>query len=335
MNRHRSARIGVVVNPTAGRGHGLDAGRRAVTLLDAAGHDVVNLSATTAAGALENARAAVRGTRPEAAGGPVDALVVVGGDGMTHLGVNAVAGTTVPLGLVAAGSGNDAARELGLPVRDVRTGVRALLDALAAGPRTIDAASVVALGAGADGTGGTEGGAPARWFCGVLSAGLDAAVNARANEIRWPRGRASYVRAVGSELRRFAPYGYRVTTEDRTWDSPGTLVAVANGPAIGGGIRIAPGALFDDGLLDVVVAAPFGRLRAASIFPGMYRGRHLGVEGIESFRARRVTLEPTGAGALPPEAFADGERIGPLPLRVEVVPGALRVLAPPVGAARP
>ncbi|BDZ43622.1 hypothetical protein GCM10025865_29210 [Paraoerskovia sediminicola] len=336
-------RLGVVVNPTAGGGRGLRTGREAIRLLDAAGHDVVNLSATTAAGALGNARSAVRhrstgaGTGTGTGAGergpvmstpapvgapvaaPIDALVVVGGDGMVHLGVNAVAGTGVPLGIVATGSGNDSASVLGLPVRDVPASAVAIARGLEGGPRVVDAGHVRS----ADGR--------ETWFCGALSAGLDAAINARANALTWPGGPARYVRAAASELRGFVPYGYRIVADDRVWESPGTLVAVANGPRIGGGIRIAPTAVIDDGLLDVVVAAPFGRLRVARIFPGLYRGRHLAVEGVQTFRARRVTIEPTTAGAPPPVAFADGETVGALPVTVEVRPGALHVLAPRSG----
>ncbi|GII99113.1 diacylglycerol kinase [Sediminihabitans luteus] len=300
--------LGLVVNPTAGRGRGRAAGQRTATILRAAGHAVVDLSAADAATALDAARAAVHAHT-------IDALVVVGGDGMVHLGANAVAGTDVPLGLVATGTGNDAARELALPVRDVPAAVATLLDALAHGrTRPLDA------GLARTATGD-------RWFVGVLSAGLDAAVNARANTLTWPRGRARYVRAVALELARFRPYGYRIVSDERTWDAPGTLVAVANGPAIGGGIRIAPTAAFDDGWLDVVLAAPFSRARVVTIFPGMYRGTHLRVRGVHTFRTRAITLEATHAGAPPPHAFADGERLGPLPVRVEVVPGALHLLA--------
>lgn len=302
-------RIGLVVNPTAGRGRGGRAGAAAHGLLRAGGHDVVDLSGPSLAHATDRARAGVLDG--------LDALVVVGGDGMVHLGVNVVAGTGLPLGVVAAGTGNDIARTLGLPRGDVAAAVARIERGLAHGARNIDAARV-----------GPPGRPAQEWFVGVLSCGLDAAVNARANTLRRPRGHARYVRALLAELGRFRPYGYRVTSDGVVWESAGSLVAVANVPWFGGGLQIAPDARPDDGLLDVVVAGPLGRAEVVRVFPGIYRGRHVHHPQVRIERARHVLIEPMAAlGAAAPAAFADGERIGPLPLQVEVVPGALRVLA--------
>jgi len=344
--------VALVVNPTAGRGRGRAAGERTARALRDAGHDVVDLSAPSLPLAQESADAAVRGgTGGGAAHG---ALVVVGGDGMVHLGVNATAGTGVPLGVVAVGTGNDFAHAVGLPTGRADRCVDALLAALgAAGAdpavRAVDAGRVT----------GEHLGAP-HWYAGVLSAGIDAAVNAHANAATWPRGRARYARSALAELSRYRPYGYRVTVRGvpvgddvpdvlagapllrdghRTgagadahdggtlvWESPGALVSVANGPRFGGGVRIAPDAALDDGLLDLVVAGAFGRWGATRVFPGMYAGRHLAHPAVGTLRATSVTISPTAAGAPPPHAFADGEHLGPLPVRVDVAPGAVRVL---------
>ncbi len=300
--------LGLVINPTAGRGRGTRAGRRVHELLGARGHKVEDLSAATLAQATDRARAAaVQG---------LDALVVVGGDGMVHLGVNVVAGTGLPLGVVAAGTGNDIARSLGLPRGDVEASVAAIEHGLLDGPRRVDAVRV-----------GSPVHAAHEWYLGVLSCGFDAAINARANQMTWPRGSGRYVRALAAELGRFRPYGYRVTLDDSVWESAGTLVAVANIPWIGGGLKIAPDAVVDDGLLDVVVAGPFTKPGVVRIFPGIYQGRHVGHPAVDIRRSRSVLIEPlTALGPVPPVAFADGERVGPLPLRVTVDPGALSVL---------
>ncbi|WP_404822043.1 diacylglycerol/lipid kinase family protein [Oerskovia rustica] len=318
---------------------------RTLALLREAGHHVLDLSAPNAPLALENARDAV------ASGMQVDALVVVGGDGMVHLGVNAVAGTGIPLGVVAAGTGNDFAAALDLPVHDVPAAVGILLDALSARRAGTGGVRVVAAPPAAphDPPHPPRPRPPGggRWFCGVLSAGLDAAVNAHANALTWPRGSAKYVRAVASELARFRPYGYRITADlapgtapdmpdmpnmpddvahPFVWTSPGTLVAVANGHRFGGGVQIAPDARIDDGLLDLVTAGPLTRLGAARIFPGMYQGKHVHHPAVDLRKVTSVLLEATDAGRPPPPAFADGERISHLPVRVTVVPGALHVL---------
>lgn len=300
--------VGLVVNPTAGTGQGTRVGRRAARLLARAGHDVHELSAPTAAAARERARAAV-------ADG-VDALVVVGGDGMVHLGVNAVAGTDVPLGIVAVGTGNDVARALGLPRDDVDKAVAVVDRGLRTGAGRVDAMRARSVG--------TD---EARWCAGVLSCGLDAAVNARANTLTWPSGHLRYLRALLPELAAFRPYGYHVDVDGQGWTSPGTLVAVANTPWIGGGVPIAPDAVPDDGLLDVVLAGEFTRSGTLGIFPRLYRGRHVDDPRVQVLRGRRVRVEPaTDHGRHPPRAFADGEHVGPVPVEIEVVPGALGVL---------
>jgi len=302
-------RIGVVVNPTADRGRGAGAGQHTIAALRRRGHVVDDLSA----GSLEAATAHAR----HAAVGGLDALVVVGGDGMAHLGANVVADTGLPLGIVAAGTGNDIARALGLPRQDVVASISAIEHGLAAGARPIDAVSV-----------GSPSHSAREWYLGVLSCGIDAAVNARANAQTWPRGSARYVRAVIAETRQFRPYGYRVTLDDLVWESAGSLVAVANGPWIGGGVKIAPDARLDDGLLDVVLAGPFTRAGIVRIFPGMYTGRHVRHPAVKVFRSTTVLIEPILAlGLEPPAAYADGERLGPVPLAARVHPGAVHVLA--------
>ncbi len=302
------SQIGLVVNPTAGHGRGRAAGRRAHDGLVAAGHTVTDLSAPTLAQATDAARAAA------VAG--LDALVVVGGDGMTHLGVNVVAGTDLPLGIVASGSGNDIARCLGLPVHDVPAALAAVGRGLADGPRQVDAAQVRAAGTVAF-----------EWYVGVLSCGIDAAVNARANQMRFPPGLGKYLRALAVELVGYRPYGYRLVHDGVTEDFAGPLVAVANTGAFGGGIKIAPHARPDDGRLDVLWAGRLGLGRVLTLLPRLFAATHLRHPQVHTVTARQVHIAPLpDCGPVPPVAYADGERIGPLPLDVRLVPGALRLL---------
>jgi diacylglycerol kinase (ATP) len=302
--------VGLVVNPTAGKGRGTRVHSRVAGALAAVGLEPVDLSGADVERAVGNARAGL--TRG------LDALVVVGGDGMVHLGVNALAGTGVPLGIVAVGSGNDVARDLDLPVGDVEASVAVVRDALAdpAGVRRLDAVAV-----------SRPGGPTAHWYMASLSCGLDAAVNERANTMSWPAGGARYVRALLAELGSFRPYGYRVTLDGQVWQGEGTLVVVANTPSFGGGMRIAPDAEPDDGLLDVVLARGLSRTALLRLFPRIYPGTHLTHPAVEVRRARSVLVEPLEAvGARPPTAFADGERLDDLPLQCDVHPGAVGVL---------
>ena len=293
-------RLGLIVNPTSGKNTGARIGSEALTLLRAAGAEIVDLSAVDARGATERGREAI-------ASGAVDAVVVAGGDGMVHLGANLCAGTGVPLGVVAAGTGNDIARELGLPVRDAAEAVERIL---AGRTRTVDAARHV-LPTGEE-----------RWFVGVLAAGFDAVVNERANGWRWPKGPMRYNLAIVRELPVFRPIPYVLELDGERRDLDAMLVAVGNGPAYGGGMRVVPDASFDDGLLDVLVLNEIPVREFIRVFPRVRTGGHVTHPAVEVHRARTVSLAATGI-----VSYADGERFAPLPITLEVVPGALTVLA--------
>jgi diacylglycerol kinase (ATP) len=334
-------RLGVVVNPTAGKGWARAVGGDVVETLAGDGHDVLDLSGRNADLALEHAHRAV-------ADG-LDALVVIGGDGMVHLGVQATAATGTPLGIVAVGTGNDFAAVVGLPVRDASAGRSALRIALEAGTmRSVDAIEVTGPGVRRP-----HGDAPhARWCAGAVSAGLDAAVNARANAMLRPRGSSRYTLAALAEIAAFRAWSYTLELEGvvddgglvleplpdgrRTWTGRAAMVTAANTPQIGGGIRVTPDASPTDGLLDLLVATVRTRAAAAAIFPTMFSGRHVARRDVHVARARAVTIRPgpsAGSDGEPPlpAAHADGEHLGTLPLRAAVRPGALRLLAPPVG----
>ncbi|WP_193606922.1 diacylglycerol kinase [Nocardioides lijunqiniae] len=287
-------RIALLANPTAGGGKGARMAEAALARLRSRGHDVQALQGRDADEALDIAKAAV-------ADG-VDALVVVGGDGMVHLGVQAVARTGVPLGVVPAGTGNDVARYADLPRTDPVAAVDRLL---AWRPRTLDLA--VSQG---------------RYFTTVMAAGFDAVVNERANRMTWPRGQMRYNLATLAELRTLQPLDYTLDLDGTVLRVPAVLVAIGNGPSFGGGLRIAEGALLDDGLLDVVVIKPIGRLELVRTYPRLFRGTHTTHRQYERHRVRRVTVAAPGI-----VGYADGERFGPLPLTIESVPGALILLS--------
>lgn len=293
-------RVALLVNPTSGVGRGGRVGAELAERLLAAGHEVLDVSEQTAEAAHRHAREAVR------AG--ADVLAVVGGDGMVHLGADVCAGTECALGIVAAGTGNDVARALRLPVHDAQRSAEVIARGVA---RPVD------LGRHVDAEGRTH------WFAGVLAAGFDALVNERANRLRWPQGRPRYLLAVGRELPLFRPRGYRVTVDGRPLETEAVLVAVGNGPAYGGGLRICPGARMDDGLLDVVVVHPVSVPELVRVLPRVFRGTHVTHPAVQVLRGRRVEL--AGPDLV---TYADGERFRPLPLACEAVPAAMRVMVP-------
>lgn len=285
--------ITVLTNPTAGNGRAARVSEVVVARLRERGSRVVTIEGRTPGDALESTKRAVRaGT---------DALVAVGGDGLVNLALQAVATTTTPLAVAPAGTGNDFARLLGVPLGDPA----AAADIVGVGRiRTMDLGRV-------DG----------RWFATVLSSGFDSLVTERANRLRWPRGPLRYNIAMLLELSRFRPIPYRLELDDLSFDVDATLVTVGNGPTYGGGMAICPGARADDGLLDVTVVRASSRTRLVRLFPTLYKGTHISLPEVDTYRATRVTLTAPGM-----VAYADGERFPPLPVCAEVVPHAVNVL---------
>ena len=287
--------VALITNPAAGKGRSVRARDVVVNRLRSLGLRVRSLEGQDSATATDLARAVV-------ADG-VDALVVCGGDGMVNVGLQAVAATGTPLGIVPAGTGNDTARHLGIPLHDPST-----------------AADVVARGAIRILDLAVCGG---RYYATVLAAGFDALVNERANRMRWPRGQMRYHLAALAELRTLEPRAYTLDLDGRVVHTEAVLVAVGNGPSFGGGLRIAEGARPDDGLLDVVVIAPLSRTELVRFYPRLFDGTHTTLPQYAHHRARRVTVAAPGI-----VAYADGERFGPLPTTIEAAPGAWAVLAP-------
>lgn len=298
-----SLRVVVAINPVASFGKGRSVGPAVVQALTGAGHRVTALTESSFEDLQREAEKAI-------SQGP-DALVVVGGDGMVSLGTNLVARTGIPLGIVPSGTGNDVSRGLRIPIGDTDAAIDLLLTSLDREPRVIDAALIHRIGQ------------PDRWFAGVLSAGFDALVNERANLWRWPKGKLRYNLALLRELATLKPTTYRLVLDGVEWNTAGTLVSIANNTSFGGGMLITPDALLDDGLIDVFVVEPLSRIAFLGIFPRVFTGTHVSDPRVSIRRAARVSIEADGV-----VAYADGERVGELPLEVEIVPGALRILSP-------
>ena len=296
----------VAINPSASFGSTRGVGPRVVDALRKLGHTVTALTEPDAKSLLAAARAAVA-TRP-------DALIVVGGDGMVNLGANLVAGSEVPLGIIPSGTGNDMSRGLGIPLDDPERAIETLVAALQKPARVNDAMRVSWPA--------TEG-EPAgeRWSAGSMSAGFDAIVNERANSMRHPKGPSRYILALLVELVRLAPISYRLAFDDEVLEIEALMVSVGNNSSLGGGMKITPDAKFDDGLLDVMIVTPLSRLAFLRIFPRVFAGTHVTDPRVILRQAKRIRIEAKGI-----VAYGDGERFAPLPLDLEVVPGALKVL---------
>jgi diacylglycerol kinase (ATP) len=268
-----------------------------------------------------------------------DIVMLFGGDGTIHRHLNELVQLDLPLLIVPAGSGNDFARALGLRrvgdslaawrrfvaaqdnVRDIDLGV---ITPLAAADNSVasDAARYALPGA-------------RNYFCSVAGIGLDAEVSRRANHLpRWLRGHGGYVLSLAPALFHFAPFPMKIftATVDGGWtlrnDRPTTLAAFANSSTYGGGMRIAPQARKDDGLLDACVIGGVNAFKLVCMFPTVYFGRHLRVREVGYFQGSHMRVETEQ----PFDIYADGEFVCRTPAEISVRPKALKVIVHMAGS---
>jgi len=171
-----------------------------------------------------------------------------------------------------------------------------------------------------------------RFFCCVAGVGLDGEVSRRANQLpRWLRRHGGYALSLVPAIFSFAPFPLKIFANDGAdshWSvrshRPTLLAAFANTPTYGGGMKIAPLAKMDDGLLDVCVVGGVGPLRLLGLFPSVYSGRHLRIREVSYFQAPRLRIETE----CPLDVYADGEYVCPTPVEVGIQPAALKVVTP-------
>lgn len=310
----------VVTNPQSGLGRGDGVAAAALARLTARGVTVTEVRAPSAADSVRQVRAVIAdpATRP-------DAVVCIGGDGLASVLLAAVAQTDVPLGLIPAGTGNDLARELGIPTEDPVAATDLVADGRT---RTIDLGRIEAAGA------------EPMWFATVTGTGFDARVTLRANEMRWPKGRLRYTVAAIAEISGGLTVPYRIeltgvtagglqrpgADHDTVVTTDAVMVAVGNTRTYGGGMLICPDAVMDDGLLDLTVVGDLSRVEMLRLLPALSAGKRQDHPDVKQYRAQRITLTAPGA-----PATADGEPAGQLPITIGAVPGALVVLVPERG----
>lgn len=287
-------RLTLVVNPVAGGGRGARVADAVRSRLCSLGYTIATVSAPDAAGTRSAVAAAV------ATG--VDGVVALGGDGLAHLVLQELAGTDVPLGIVPVGTGNDLAAAFAIPSDPL-----AAADLVATG--TIRSVDAVRSGD--------------RWWASVLCSGFDSAVNERANRMRWPRGPRRYDLALLAELIALRTRDFTIEYDDEVWSGPALLVAVGNTGRYGGGYRMVSQADPADGRLDLTVVGPVGRAELVRMLPRVKAGTHLDHPAVTTLQATCVRMRAEGM-----VAYADGERLGPLPMSMTCARGALRLWTP-------
>jgi YegS/Rv2252/BmrU family lipid kinase len=290
-----SRRLQLIVNPTAGRGRARKLLPSVEAALRSAGHDLVVTPTRSLEHADELVAAAMADDR---------VAVAMGGDGIVGRVAGAVAAADGLLAVLPGGRGNDFCRAVDIPLKAV-----AACDVLANGvERRLDLGYV----------GDTA-------FIGIASIGFDSAVQERLITSRIPLGDLVYLYGSLATVARWKPATFTCRIDDEPLVMSGWSVAVSNSGRYGGGMRLAPDASLEDGLLDVVLSATTNRRTFLRALPKVFKGTHVDEPSVTVRTARSVEL----LGSDPSyRVFADGDPIATLPCTVTVRPGAIRVLLP-------
>lgn len=287
--------IRFLVNPAAGRGKGRDHLDRIRVL--ASRHAAGLVVSRKVSDLAEQAR--------RAAEDGVERLLVAGGDGTMHHAIQGLAGTSCALGVVPLGTGNDLAGTLG-----IADGLdSAVNQALHGEVRRIDLVRVGEI-----------------CSVGYAGMGFDSEATHFANQVKRLRGPLVYVYAVLHTLATFKPPRMKVIYDGGTFEGKVMFTVVNNLPRFGGGMRIAPDAVIDDGLLDLVIVKEISKLTLLSVFPKVYKGQHVGHPQVLIARTRKAEITVDR----PMTLYGGGEPLRPVAagetVTVEVVPGGLAVV---------
>ena len=286
--------LGLLCNPTSGGGRGGKIKEQVISHLQSQELDFLDLSGVNADAAKMNLKALDLER--------ISNLIVIGGDGLVHLAIQKLARSAVPLLIIPAGTGNDFARSLGLNINKPLENLSLLNEMKSTG---------VDLGLVAG-----------EYFAQILSTGFDSLVNERANQIRFIRGRMKYNVAIAQVLSTFKPRSYSFRVDEVHLESKAMLIAVSNGKSYGGGMMISPMSDLQDGYLDVMILGPVSRFEFLRVFPKVYSGSHINHPAVKFLKAKNVAISANAV------AYADGERVGDLPIEVSIVEKCLRVLIP-------
>jgi diacylglycerol kinase (ATP) len=301
QRRREISQVTALTNPVSGHGAALRAAHTAISRLQHQGVEVTEIIGDDAEDARYLAGAAVeKGT---------DALMVTGGDGVVSNALQVLAGTDIPLGIIPAGTGNDHAREFGIPTKDPEAAADIVVEGWT---ETID------LGRIRDANGVDK------WFGTVAATGFDSLVTDRANRMSWPHGRLRYYIAMLAELSQLRMLPFRMVLDGtKEIDADITLAAFGNTRSYGGGLLICPNADPTDGLLDITMAHSASRTKLVRLFPTVMKGTHVELDEVSTARAKTIHVECPGINV-----YADGDFACPLPAEISAVPAALQILRP-------
>ena len=282
----------LVINPVSGQGRGTTVGTYVAGYLNQHKVDFAIVTGNSSISLSDHLKIFLDKT-PDCSG-----VIAVGGDGLMHIILQVVVPFQIPFTIIPAGTGNDFVRTLGWDLEKIDSQLNRVVTT---NPSPINLGLV-------DG----------EWFGAVLSTGFDSVVNERANTMQWPKGPMKYNAAIALELPRFTPRHYEIILDDRTISTEAMLIAVANGRSYGGGMLVCPNANISDDLFDVMVLHPVSKLEFIKVFPRVFAGTHVSHPAVEIVRSRSVRIESKAV------AYADGERIGQLPIVAECIHDAVQ-----------
>jgi len=277
----------LLINPKSGNGRGNRVGKLVKQELKALGIEYIDVSADSAQESQENLKSKLRGSHK------FEGLFLIGGDGTVNLAVQELVGSDLGLALIPAGTGNDFARTLNLQLKNPE---KLISHYLSSRPTLIDVGKV-----------------GEKYFVDVLSTGFDSMVNERANAMKRIKGRAKYNVSILMVLSTFKPKNYRFSIDGFSFESKAMLIAVSNGICYGGGMKVTPDAKIDDGLFDILILSPVSKFEFLKVFPKVFSGTHTTHPAVKISRGKSVEIDSDAV------AYADGERVGPLPVKARVI----------------
>ncbi|MCK5566592.1 MAG: diacylglycerol kinase family lipid kinase [Actinomycetia bacterium] len=232
-------------------------------------------------------------------------FIAVGGDGTLHHMVNVLAGSNKNLGIIPMGSGNDIAVNLGIP-SDIKKCCKIIKEQ---NVKKLD------LGLIND----------SFYYLCIAGSGFDSEVNDLANNTKYPiKGPSKYTYSVYKTLLTFQSKEFTVTCNGSKRKIYGMMIACANLPSYGGGMKITPDASPSDGLFDICIIKKMSKIHFIKVFPKVFEGKHIDDPNVEIFRTKEMKLESNYDFSV----FADGEYICKLPAVFKIVPGKLNFLVP-------
>lgn len=286
--------ICLLINPLAGNGNSL---KKLARIEKALNNLPINYRSIITQSILHAQQTAIEAARNG------EYVAVLGGDGSMSVIAEALMNTDGILVPLPAGSGNDFARSINYPKDPV-----AACNILAYGREAI-----IDMGQ-----------ANERPFLTICSLGIESMAMQVVNRAKMIKGRFLYAYAGFRTLPNWKPADFRITVDGKAFDHTGYTVAIANTPSYGGGMRLAPNASIEDGLLDIVTIGAVSKYRFLLNIPGVFKGAHINKNGVNITRGSQIHIEADSKYVV----YADGELVSPPPVLIKCIPNALRILMP-------